>query len=212
MADEALKALRFEVLEAQRDQLNAETALKSRDYAHKITGDRRRVYHFPSYIISETIDTCIEVMTHWLDMDASAPITIALNSPGGSVFEGWALFDYINDHVEAGAEINVTAYGKVASMAGVVLQAGKVRSMHRHSYFMAHEVSVFLAGMKSTQTMKDQAAFTEGLQNDIEKVLVSRANPEKITQAQLHNKTMHTDWWLNAEEALDYGFIDAIAR
>ena len=75
---------------------------------------------------------------------------------------------------------------------------------------MVHEVDTFISG--TLQQLKDQTTFANKLQDRIEKVIVSRANPKKVTQKILHTKTMHKDWWFTPEEALDYGFIDFIAE
>jgi ATP-dependent protease ClpP protease subunit len=209
MANEEVRNARLALLQAQTEQIRVDTERMAWDLAHKQVNDKQRIYNFPSVIIAETIDTCIEVTNHWLTLDYGAEITIAFNSPGGIVFDGLALYDFVADHVANGAKIDMTGYGKVASMAGVCLQAGRVRSLHRNARFMIHEVETFLQG--TNQALKDQLAFTNQLAESLEKILVSRANPEKITVEELHTRTMHKDWWMTAEEALDYGFIDQIA-
>src|ERR1035437_5892554 len=111
MVDEHTRNARLDLIRAQTDHLRVETASKQRELDHKNASDNLRIYHFPSYIVPESTDTCIEIVQHWLAMN-DAPVTIALNSPGGSVFEGWALYDFIADRVEASAAIDVTTYGK----------------------------------------------------------------------------------------------------
>ncbi len=202
MGDDSFKAARLEAL-------RVDTELKRYELSHKLAGDQTRLYHFPSIIIAETVDTCIEVLQHWIDMDPDTPMTVAFNSPGGVVFEGFALFDFIADHVERGLPIDTSSYGKCASMAAVCLQAGRYRSLHRNSFFMVHEVDSFVSG--TMQSLKDQLTFTTKLQERIEEVLVSRTGG-LLTQELLHDRTMHKDWWLTPDEALDYGFIDFIAN
>lgn len=220
MPNEELKVARLELIQAQAAQLRVDTAIKQHELDHKDASDRDRVYHFNGPIYNETIETAIEVLQHWVWMDYNKAITIAFNSPGGVVFEGWALYDWVKDHVEQGVEINTTAYGKCASMATVCMQAGKHRSLHRNCMFMVHEVDSFVSG--TTASLKEQTKFVESLQTRIEDVLVSRANHDKLralypdsnlTPAEaLHKRTEHRDWWLTPEESLEYGFIDVIAE
>lgn len=212
------KAATLANLQAQTEHLRVETAVKRHELEHKDASDKERVYNFGTPIYSETVDTCIEVVQHWINLDPARDITIAFNSPGGIVFEGWALYDFVADHVARGVPIDITAYGKCASMATVCMQAARNRSLHQNCMFMVHEVDSFVHG--TTQSLKDQLDFVNSLQDRIEDVLVSRANQEKIksvwpsattAKEALHEKTKHLDWWLTAEQTFDYGFIDHIA-
>lgn len=195
---------------AQAELARVEAAVKRHELLHKDASDKKRIYHFPSVVVAETIDTCMEVLQHWIDIDPTDEMTVAFNSPGGLVFPGFALYDFIADHVENGIAIHTTSYGYAASMASVTLQAGKTRSLHRNAALMIHEVSYF--GEGPLQSMKDQLAFVDKLQARAERILVSRTNPGQLTQDELHEKTKHLDWWLTPEEALEIGFIDFIAK
>lgn len=210
MSDIEVKQAKLDYLKASTEVARATADLARHDLEHKEASDRERVYHFAAPIYAETIDTCIEVLQHWINLDPLKKITVAFNSPGGVVFEGFALYDFIADNVERGIAIDTTAYGKCASMATVTLQAGRVRSLHRNAFFMVHEVDTFISG--TMQQLKDQLEFTNRLQDRIEDVLVSRTNPGMITKEELHGRTMHKDWWLTADEALEFGFIDEIVK
>jgi ATP-dependent protease ClpP protease subunit len=59
--------------------------------------------------------------------DSARPITITINSPGGSVMDGLALYDKILRLRRKGTPIETRATGLVASMATILLQAGDVR-------------------------------------------------------------------------------------
>ena len=209
MADDELRTAIMNLLYWQKEAARSTAALATHELIHKDAAERHHVYLFPTVMMDETIDTCMEVLTHWIDVDPVKPKTVAFNSPGGGVFSGFALYDFIVDAVESGITINTSAYGKCASMAAVVLQAGKERSLHRNAMFMVHEVDTFIQG--TAQSLKDQLDFTMSLQDRIERVLVGRTNLGEVTQEELHEKTMHRDWWLTPEDALRIGFIDTIA-
>ena len=213
------EAIELELWQAQAQQARAQARLFEHELSHKEASDQARVYHFPSHIVPETVDTCIEVLQHWMDLDPNTTMTVAFHSLGGYTFPGFSLYDFIADHVEQGFPIDIDCYGVAASMAGICLQAGRKRSLHRNAAFMIHEVSSFAKG--SLQSLRDHMEFVENTQKRAEDILVSRANTEAILalspgatspQEALRIKTRNYDWWMTAEEALHYGFVDFIAR
>lgn len=191
--------------EAKKRLLDAQTKRLEVKIEHQRAHDNQRTYHFTSPIVNETIEPCMEVLTHWLDV-SNDPITIAINSGGGSVFSGFALYDFIVEHVANGSIINTTSYGCSASMAGVLLQAGKERSMRPNAYLMIHEVQTLLHG--SMANLKDHMELIKGMQERIEDIFCART--DKITREELHKITEYKDKWYSAQEALDLGFIDVI--
>lgn len=209
MANEEVTQAKLDLLRAQTDAARATSSMVMHELAHKEAGDAERVYHFPAPIIPATIDTAIEVMGHWLSIDPIKTVTLALNSPGGNVFDSFALYDWINDRVEQGAPIDTTSFGMCASGAALILQAGRTRSLHRNSFLMAHEVQTMVEG--AMQNAKDQLAFTESLAERIKAIMVQRSKGQ-VTPEEYHLKTLHRNWWMTPEEALAAGFIDFIAQ
>ena len=69
------------------------------------------------------------------------PIYIVLNSPGGDVFQGFAIYNFIKAFVNKGIEINIIGVGNVASMATVILQAATRRLSLPQTQFMIHQIS-----------------------------------------------------------------------
>ncbi len=69
------------------------------------------------------------------------PIWIILDSCGGSVVAGLAIYDTIKATVASGAEVNIIGKGIVASMASVIIQAGSKRLALPHTQFLVHEIS-----------------------------------------------------------------------
>jgi len=134
------------------------------------------------------------------------PIRIRLLSPGGSVFAGFAIYDAVKSSASRGHEIEVTGYGYTASMAVTILQAGTVRRLRPNAYMMIHEVSSGMLGKYSE--MKDEVDFVNRLTNRVWDALAERST---LSAAQIKRKCARKDWWLDAEEALKYGFIDEIA-
>jgi ATP-dependent Clp endopeptidase proteolytic subunit ClpP len=69
------------------------------------------------------------------------PIWIILDSCGGIIVAGLAIYDTIKAAVSSGAEVNIIGRGIVASMASVIIQAGTRRFSLPHTQFLVHEVS-----------------------------------------------------------------------
>ncbi len=69
------------------------------------------------------------------------PIWIVLDSCGGDVFAGLAIYDLIKAAVADGTEVNILGKGLVASMATAVLQSGSKRLVLPHTQFLVHEIS-----------------------------------------------------------------------
>lgn len=148
---------------------------------------------------------CIEDLGTWRRQDPKQPIKIIFNSPGGSVFEGLALYDYIQETRESGTRVDTMALGMAASMGGVLLQAGETRTMSRHSYLLIHEVSA--GAMGNVSELEDELKFTKRLQDRLLSILSERAS---MTKQQIARKWKKTDWWLDAQEALALGFCDEV--
>ena len=132
-------------------------------------------------------------------------MTIVFNSPGGEVTEGLALFDFIQELRSRGHEIETISIGMAASMAGILLQAGDNRVMGKNAVILIHEVSSITYGGASS--MADDLKFVEMLQDKILDILAERST---LTKRQIRNRWLRKDWWLDAETALKFGFIDSI--
>ena len=136
---------------------------------------------------------------------SSDPIEIVFHSPGGDVFSGFSLFDYILKLRGDGIQVTTSCYGLAASMAGLLLQAGDVRVMSPHSWMMIHEVGSGVIGKLSA--VRDEQELLERIERDGLAVLAERSH---LTVDEIQERSRRKDWWLTAEEALELGFIDEI--
>jgi ATP-dependent Clp protease protease subunit len=133
---------------------------------------------------------------------------LIINSPGGSVIDGLALYDtlrFVSE--ESGREVTTVALGYAASMGGVLLQAGDVRLITPSSSVLIHEISSGSRG--STGRIKDHMEHVEMLTDRIVKILASRST---LTEDELREKWDRKDWWLTAEDVVRFGFADRIGN
>lgn len=157
-------------------------------------------------INDHSVETAIDSINHWRRAEPECDIRIQILSPGGMVFSGFALFDVIKEVIAEGHHVITVSYGYAASMGAVLLQAGSTRQMTPNSHLMMHEVSSGVIGKVSEMT--DEVELAKQLNNQLLSICAERSI---LTVAQLKAKTMRKDWWLTAEEALKFGFIDSIA-
>jgi ATP-dependent protease ClpP protease subunit len=204
--------LRLEIDKLRIDVRHAESLARSveiaasRDHENWITrANGQRVLHFNDQVYSDSVAYCMTRLRDMLDIDAAAPIEIVLNSPGGSVLDGFELYDFILALRAEGARIDTTIMGMAASMAGVIAQAGEVRRIGPSSLVMIHEVGSISYGKLSS--LKDHVKLADRLYDRCIGILASRA---KLTPEAIKERADRKDWWLNSDEALEHGFVDLV--
>ncbi len=164
-----------------------------------------RIYSFNGSVSDSSANNCIQTLGQWQREDPSKPITVVFNSPGGSVTAGLALYDYIQAIRNNGSKVDTHSIGWAASMGGILLQAGEERIMGDHAYMLIHEVSSGAIG--NTSELEDELKFVKRLQDRLLGILAARAT---LTKRQIERRWKRKDWWLDATEALEFGFIDRI--
>lgn len=173
--------------------------------SERAKADEARVFPFYGSVSGSAVASAISKLSDWSRRDPGEPIEIVFNSPGGSVIDGLALFDYIQELRSRGTHITTITMGMAASMGGVLLQAGDVRVASKNSVLLIHEVSAGTQGKVSE--MEDHLKFMEVLQGKCLEILADRSS---MTARQIATKWKKTDWWLSADEALKLGFVDAV--
>jgi len=169
-----------------------------------------RVYVFDEAVTEGTVKKCINQLTLWARQDPECAIEIQINSPGGSIFDGFALIDFIRDLRERGHEVTTVALGMAASMGGVLLQAGDTRIMGANCFLLIHEGS--LGAIGDFGEVEDRVKLMEQLHERILALFEERAKPinAKTTKAWIKRNWQRRDWWIDAQAAADYGFIDEV--
>lgn len=128
-------------------------------------------------------------------------IEILLNTPGGDVYLGMVICDVIKQSV---TPITVKILGMAASMGSLIAMASKRTVAYPHSNVLIHDGSTFLVG--SSNKVKDHMKFQELKDKQIKDFIISNT---KITEEK-YDEMSDREWWLTAEQALEYGIIDEI--
>ena len=130
-------------------------------------------------------------------------IFIYINSPGGSVSAGLAIYDTMN-YIKC--DVSTIAIGTAASMGSFLLAAGTKGKRYalKNSEIMIHEVLGGTEGQASV--IKMQAERIINLRDKMNKLLAKLTGN---TYKKICNDTKR-DYFMNADEALKYGIIDKI--
>jgi len=138
--------------------------------------------------------------------NADQPIRIIINSPGGSVFAGYALMDEIASVRGRGHHVKIVAYGMAASAAGWILQSADERVIGANSWILIHEVSTSASGKLAT--IETDLKFSHQLQDQF---LLRLSQRSKLSLVAIHDHIdQGQDWWISAQDALAYGLVDSI--
>lgn len=146
----------------------------------------------------------IQAQLLYLDSaDSGKDISIYINSPGGSVYAGYGIYDTMQF---IGSDVSTICTGIAASMAAVLLVAGQngKRFALKHSRVMIHQP---LGGVQG------QASDIEITAREIAKVkkelytIISDHSGKPFDEV---SKDSDRDFWMTSDEAKEYGMIDEI--
>jgi ATP-dependent Clp protease, protease subunit len=131
------------------------------------------------------------------------PVTVTINSPGGDVFEGAAIYELLRQHARERGKVTVQVMGLAASAASLIAMAGDEILIGQSSFFMIHNSWVVAMGDRNAfGEVKDWLAQFDGMMAD---VYAARSGLEVKKVAGM----MDAETWLSATTALDQGFADA---
>ncbi|MCX6968605.1 MAG: ATP-dependent Clp protease proteolytic subunit [Verrucomicrobia bacterium] len=156
--------------------------------------------------INDTVANLIIAQLLFLQMqDAKKDISIYINSPGGSVTAGLAIYDTMQFIT---CDVNTYCMGMAASMGAVLLCAGTKgkRFALQNSDIMIHQVSGGAQGQASD--VERQVEFMFKLKKRLNGIL-SLHTGKSIEQV---NKDADRDYYMTAEEAKEYGLVDEVVK
>ncbi len=132
---------------------------------------------------------------------ATGPVTVHINSPGGSIFEGLAIMAAINKHR---APVAIEIDGIAASIASVLAMAGRPIRMASNGMLMIHNATTLMHG--DAAALRKQAATLEQVQGQLVDVYAKKTGIE----AERLLAMMDEETWLTAADAKALGFVDEI--
>jgi ATP-dependent Clp protease protease subunit len=131
------------------------------------------------------------------------PITIIINSQGGSLWDGMAMYDLIRASKN---HTTIIGHGLVMSAATMIMQAANKRLLGANSNFMIHESRQGLSNEFKEMDLHQQYQEAVRGNNIIYKVLAERS----IYTVEEVKTLCQRDYFMSAKEAVKQGFADAI--
>ncbi len=181
------------------------------------TSDGERAYDIYSRLLNEriiflgeqvnehTANIVVAQLLHLAYEDPKKDIKLYINSPGGSVYDGMAIYDTMQ---YIAPDVQTIGIGLQASMGAFLLSSGTKgkRFVLPHSKVMIHQPSAGTQG-KVTDMEID---LREGLAvKEMLAELLAKNTGQKLTKVK---SDMERDYWMTPEEAKAYGLIDEVIQ
>ena len=164
---------------------------------------RKRQVICNGQITAENADAIIAQLLHLHDEDPSTEITMYINSPGGEVPAGLAIYDAMK---AISCPIRTVCTSLAASMGAIIFSSGDKREMLPHAKVMIHDPSsagwINMPALKLDSSAKDLMRTREVLGNIL-------AENTKRSLEEIYAKTA-ADTYFSAQEAVDFGLADEV--
>ena len=166
---------------------------------------KERCIFLTEEVNAETTNAILKQLMYLELSGDDGEVTLYINSPGGDVVSGLAVYDYIQ---MMRRPVNTVCTGTAASMGAILFLAGRKRSMLPHTRLMIHDPSYgggSFAGKKSHEIQRNLDKLNESRET------LARIISEKTgkTLDEIYEVTAD-DTYYNAEEAIEFGLATDI--
>lgn len=174
-------------------------------YFHQLL--HKRTIIFNSEVEESIIENVYLPLKEFEEDKSDEPITLILNSMGGSVSDGFFFANYLTHFKK---KLNIVVCGYAASMAAVILAAGGnnsniTRYCYPSTYGLIHDGYVALSASEA-KTANDIMAYNNQVDADIRQFILDNTN---ITAEQYDAKARH-QWFLSAKEMKELNIVDVV--
>ena len=153
----------------------------------------------------ESVDSLIQQLLYLQRQNPKKPITMYINSWGGEVASGLALYDIMQG---LSCPIRTICVGTAASMASLLFASGNKRDMLPHSRVMIHDPLIADMPGGSALKVEDVSNRLMNTRKTIAEIL-SKHTGKSLDE--IYEKTSK-DTYFNAEEAIEFGLADKIVE
>ena len=174
-------------------------------YFHQLFDKRTIILN--DYVSDETVEK-VYLPLREFELDSSTePVTLILNSAGGSVTNGFYLAQYISMYSKP---LNIIIPGMAASMAGIILAGGgKNENVIRYgfpaSYVLLHDGYIALDASEA-RTADDIMEFNKGVDTDIRDFIIANTN----ISPEIYDAHARKQWFIKGKELKELNLIDHI--
>lgn len=132
---------------------------------------------------------------------AEKDVTVLVNSPGGDLFEGMAIYNLLRDHK---GSVTMKVLGIAASAASIIVMAGDEVLIARAGFLMIHNTWVMAVGNRND--LREIADTLEPFDAAMADIYAARAGLEQKPV----QKMMDAETWIGGSAAVEQGFADAL--
>lgn len=164
---------------------------------------KERIIFLGDEVNDQTANIVVAQLLHLAYEDPKADISLYINSPGGSVYDGMAIYDTMNF---IAPDVATYGIGLQASMGAFLLSSGAngKRFALPHAKVMIHQPS---SGTRGKVTdMEIDLRESLGVKEMLAKILAKNTG-QKLTKVKTD---MERDYWMSPEEAKGYGLVDEV--
>ncbi|MFG1276561.1 head maturation protease, ClpP-related [Xanthobacter autotrophicus] len=129
------------------------------------------------------------------------PVEVQINSPGGDMFEGLAIYNVLREHPQ---DVTVKVMGMAASAASVIAMAGDRIEVGAASFLMIHNAWVLAMGNRND--LRETADWLEPFDTAMVSLYAGRSKQDAKTIA----KWMDAETYMSGVTAIERGFADAL--
>lgn len=155
-----------------------------------------RVYDYIGWYGVEAADFAAE-----LEKVTTSKITLRINSPGGDVFDGLAIFNLLRDHP---ATITTKIDGLAASIASVIALAGDTVTIPATAFMMIHNPWAFVIG--NAEDMRAMADTLDKVASPLVGIYSQKTGKDPADVREL----LAAETWYTGEEAVEAGLADVL--
>lgn len=164
---------------------------------------KNRIVFLGTPITDQTANLVVAQLLYLSNEDSEAPIQMYINSPGGQVYAGLAIYDTMQMIPNP---LNTVAVGVTASFGTVLLTGGTTGKRYALPHATVHMHQPFGGTQGQATDIEIQANEILRLRKQINHILAHHTGKD-IEQVK---EDTERDYWLNAQEATDYGLVDKV--
>lgn len=162
-----------------------------------------RIIFLGEEVTEHTANVVVAQLLHLANEDPNKDIQLYINSPGGSVYDGMAIYDTMQF---IKPDVQTIGIGLQASMGAFLLSSGTKgkRYVLPHSRVMIHQPSSGTQGKVTDQeiSLREVVRIKEELSE-----IMAKNTGQKLAKVKAD---MERDYWMSAKEAIEYGIVDEV--
>ena len=168
----------YELMPFENELVVLELEKKEQDWRRaKAKDSENMIYRFNTIVDKSHVYECMHILTQWSRRHPKCDIEIVFSSGGGSIVDGFVLFDFIQELKCRGHHVTTGSLGMAASMAGILLQAGTTRWIGHQAWLMIHRAAFGAVG--KTFEIEDEVSWIKRIEERILDIFEKRSNLTK---------------------------------